>query len=180
MAARKSALSIEVPPTQADLSAETTANTGLTLIEGRTDRVDPIALAMDQALGLDATRPFTTVSRWNSHAIEFAWSLAPVACDIFSLAVKACVEWQLSWLSWIPGWNLGTAADGSTVENSKEHRRQLAESMDIAIGAQPAQQDDPARMPYPATAYSATLVAKPESAEEEEGELLAKAMAAAS
>ena len=174
MAARKSALPIEVPPTQPDLSAETTANAGLTLIEGRADRVDPIALAMDQALGLDATRPFTTMSRWNSHAIEFACSLAPVVCDIYSLAVKACVEWQLSWLSWIPGWNLGIAADGSAPENTAEHRRQLAESMDTAIGAQPAQQDSAAPMPYPEAVYG------PESDAVEEGELLAKAMAAAS
>src|SRR6266536_1041438 len=155
MAARKSALLIEVPPTQADNPTETTANAGLSLVEGRADRVDPFALAMDQALGLEATQPFTTASRWNSHTIEFAWSLAPVVCDLFSLAVKACVELQLNWLTWIPGWHLGTGADGNAAPESEVQRRGLAESMDVAIGAQPAQ-PGPELLPYAVTVNAST------------------------
>ena len=151
MALRKSALLIE------EAQSETTVNpelpkAGLTVVEGGADRVDPYALAMDQVLGLE-TRPFSTMSRWNSHAIEFAWSLAPMVCDLFSLAVKACVEVQLDWLSWIPGWNLGAqlGAEGSTI---------TAESMDVATGAQP---DQPvtALLPFPADA--ATLAPEPEA-----------------
>ena len=152
MAARKSALLIDELPTQADSTVEVTANAGLSLVEGRADRVDPIAMVMDQALGLEATRPFTTLSRWNTHAVDFAWSLAPVVCDIFSLAVKACVELQLSWLSWIPGWHLGSGADPSAALENDEHRQMtLAEGMDIATGAQPAQ-------PAPAAAAYAAAV----------------------
>ncbi len=177
MAARKSALLIEVPPTQADNPTETTANAGLSLVEGRADRVDPFALAMDQALGLEATQPFTTASRWNSHAIEFAWSLAPVVCDLFSLAVKACVELQLNWLTWIPGWHLGTGADGSGALESEEPRR-LAESMDVAIGAQPAQ-PGPALLPYAAAVNASMAVAAADSTAEEQAEPPAKVLAAA-
>ena len=178
MAARKSALLIDAPPTQADNTEEIAANGGLSLVDARAEHVDPIALAMDQALGLDATRPFTTMSRWNSHAIEFAWSLAPVVCDLFSLAVKACVEVQLSWLSWIPGWNLGTGGDGSAPVYSEEQRRHLAESMDVAIGAQPAQ-EAPALSAYAAAATASIPVAAADPAAEE-AELPEKALAAAS
>ena len=153
MAARKAALLIEAQPT------ETNTNTGFTVLEGGADRVDPIALAMDQTLGLE-TRPFSTMSRWNSHAIEFAWSLAPVVCDLFSLAVKACVELQLSWLSWIPGWQLGTAAQpGSGAAGSD----QLAESMDAAMGAQPAR-SAPALLPSSERMNSETMAAAAEPA----------------
>src|SRR6266540_967557 len=175
MAARKSALLIEVPPTQADNAAETTANGGLSLVDGRADRVDPFAVAMDQALGLEATQPFTTASRWNSHAVEFAWSLAPVVCDLFSLAVKACVELQLNWLTWIPGWQLGTGADGSAALESEEQPRRLAESMDVAIGAQPAQ-PGPALLPYAAAVNAPMAVAAADSAAEEQAEPPAKVL----
>ncbi len=156
MAAPKSALLNEELHMQAENKVEIPANAGLSLVESQADRVDPIAMAMDQALGLEGTRPFTTLSRWNTHAVDFAWSLAPVVCDLFSLAVKACVELQLSWLSWIPGWDLGVG--GNAALEDDEHRRMtLAESMDIAIGAEPAQ-------PAPVTAAYAAVVGRSRAA----------------
>ena len=152
MAASKTTPLIEAP------EPETTANPGLSLIQGRADRVDPFALAMDQALGLDAMRPFSTLSGWNKHAIDFAGALAPMVCDLFSLAVKACVELQLGWLSWIPGWNLGAEAqvdsgDNGTVPGESQEQRgtRLAKNMDLATGAHPAQ-PAPAALPYAAGA----------------------------
>ena len=181
MAPKKSALMTEKSQTQAGNPAEINADAGLTPVEGRADHVDPIALAMDQALGLDATRPFSSMSRWNSHAIEFAWSLAPVVCDIFSLAVKACVELQLSWLSWVPGWNLGSGADASAAAESGEYRRQMAESMDVAIGAQPAQPGAAVPLATPPVAISAIPAYAEEPAALDEDEALdERAMAAAS
>ena len=172
MAVRKSALLIEVPPQQANsgpvANPETTANAGFTVIQGRADRVDPCALAMDEALGLEM-RPLLAVSGWNAPAVAFAWSLAPVVCDLFSLAVKACVELQLNWLSWIPGWQLGTAApldsgaEGSTAMESEEHRQsRMAKSMDTAIGAQPAQ-PGPGMLPYPEAMETGNLADAAES-----------------
>ena len=152
MTVRKSALLMEVA------KLDTTANAGFPA-----EYVDSLALAMDQALGQEK-RSLFVVSRWNEHATEFAWSLAPVVCDIFSLAVKACVELQLNWLSWLPGWGLGTGAaqphanDAAPIETEEHWSARLASSMDIAIGAQPAQ-PDLAVLPYVAPFHPATLAA---------------------
>ena len=152
MTVRKSALLMEVA------KLDTAANAGFPA-----EDVDSCALSMDQALG-QQKRALFVVSRWNVHATEFAWSLAPVVCDIFSLAVKACVELQLNWLSWLPGWGLGIGAaqphvnDAAPIETEEHWSRRLVSSMDIAIGAQPAQ-PDPAVLPYDTPFHPATLAA---------------------
>ena len=159
MTARKSALLIEAPPQEANTVAipETTANAGLSLVQVMADRVDPVSLAMDQVLGSEL-RPFSTISRWNN----FAWSLAPMVCDLFSLAVKACVEVQLTWLAWVPGYStgLGTSqTDGPRSNQTEEQwRGELARQMDLATGAEPVPEaiaNTP--LPYPAVKAAAAL-----------------------
>ena len=192
MAARKSALLIDTPPQAANIVAvpETTANSGLSLLQGMADRVDPCALAMDQALGSEI-RPFSAISRWNN----FAWSLAPMVCDLFSLAVKACVEVQLTWLAWVPGYSvpgystgLGTGqTDGPRANQTEEQwRAELASQMDHATGAGPV--PETVALPCPALQDAAALnisqerlpAAKPVEAEESPEDVEELAMLAGS
>ena len=121
----KSALLIEVP------KPETTANAGLAA-----EVLETYSGAMDLALGLEK-HTLSVVSRWNVRAIDIASSLAPVVCDLFSLAVKACVELQLNWLSWLPGWQTGSGA--GQLDAPACDQNELAHSMDLAVGAQPAE-----------------------------------------
>ena len=155
MPVRNSALLIQVAKSD-------TANAGFSADNASANNVESYALAMDKALGLEKPSLFVVSSRWNAHAIEFAWSLAPMVCDIFSLAVKACVELQLSWLSWLPGWHLGTPqpeANGQAASETEEQwSSRLASSMDVAIGAPPVQPDS-AALPFEAVFNPAALAA---------------------
>jgi hypothetical protein len=162
MPVRKSAILIEATKT------ETTANAGLPA-----EVLETYSSAMDLAVGLER-HSLSVVSRWNMRAIDLAASLAPVVCDLFSLAVKACVELQLDWLSWLPGWQMGSRAgqlDAAACDQDGEQRRnEAAHTMDLAIGAQPAEPIPAALKAAPhrhADQPSATMPVQPAEAPQE-------------
>jgi hypothetical protein len=124
----------------------------LTLVAAKHPSPDPgfqdlFARGMDQALGIEKAS-LDTVVCLSSCAIDIyknAFCLAPAVRELFDATGKAfaaCLEMQMSWMTIMAPRVAGHSASssGSQYQASAE---MLEQSMDVAIGAVPAEEMEP-------------------------------------